>query len=206
VGGTPVVSLVASGNGTSPLTSVTAAPSTLSFGNVTVGSTALWFVTLYNTGNTPVDVTNANLAGGGFDIDRSVLPFTIPVNGSQQMTVSFTPLAAGEASATLTFATNATGTAPSVSLSGTGVFASAHTVNLVWAASASPNVTGYNVYRSTTSGFGFQKINGAPLGQTSFTDAAVASGQTYYYVVTATTASGVESSNSNQVFATIPNP
>ena len=205
VGGTPVVSLVASGNGMSPLTSVTVAPSSFSFGNVLLSTTSLAFVSLFNTGNTPVTVNNATIIGTGFGVDTSVLPVTIPVGGSQDITVSFNALGSGMSSGTLTFSSNAPGPSQSVSLTATGVNASAHTVTLTWNASLS-TVAGYNVYRSTSSGFGFQKINGSAIGATTFTDASVASGQTYYYVVRGVTSSGLESANSNQVFAIIPNP
>jgi len=43
-----------------------------------------------------------------------------------------------------------------------------------------------------------------PTTNVSFTDITVISGQTYYYVVTAVDASGLESAYSNQAPATIP--
>jgi hypothetical protein len=78
-----------------------------------------------------------------------------------------------------------------------------HSVVLNWAASTTPSVT-YNVYRSGTSG-----VYSAPLASsistTSYTDNAVQSGQTYYYVVTAVN-SGGESARSNESPAAIPVP
>jgi fibronectin type 3 domain-containing protein len=61
-------------------------------------------------------------------------------------------------------------------------------------------VTGYNIYRSTTSGGPYTLVGSAPASAFSFSDNAVASGTTYYYVVRAV--AGVESINSNE--ATIP--
>jgi len=45
--------------------------------------------------------------------------------------------------------------------------------------------TGYNVYRSTTSGTGYKKINPTilPASQTTYTDTGLTNGVTYYYVV-----------------------
>jgi len=78
-----------------------------------------------------------------------------------------------------------------------------HTVALSWIASTSV-VTGYNVYRSTTSGTGYVKINSSIIPLLVFTDTSVANGTTYYYVATAVDSNGVESLNSNQVTAIIP--
>jgi hypothetical protein len=78
-----------------------------------------------------------------------------------------------------------------------------HIVDLHWIASTSP-LLGYNVYRSTTSGTGYTKINASIVAATLYTDGNVANGKTYYYVTTAVNSSGQESLHSNQVAAAIP--
>ncbi|HEY4978235.1 MAG TPA: hypothetical protein VII25_03635 [Candidatus Acidoferrum sp.] len=98
---------------------------------------------------------------------------------------------------------NATGSPASVTLSGTGVAATSHTVALNWNASTS-TVSGYNVYRSTTSGSGYAKLNSSLVGGLSYTDSTVQNGLTYYYVTTAVDGSGAESTNSNEAQAIIP--
>jgi hypothetical protein len=86
-------------------------------------------------------------------------------------------------------------------LTGSGI---AHSVSLTWTASTSPNVTAYKVYRGAVSGGPYSLVSS--LGATtSFTDNNVASGQTYYYVVTASDSSS-ESSYSNQAQAVVPVP
>jgi fibronectin type 3 domain-containing protein len=65
-------------------------------------------------------------------------------------------------------------------------------------------VTGYNVYRSTTSGSGYVKINSTLVSGLTLTDSNVTSGTTYYYVTTAVDSSGNESAFSNQATAPIP--
>ncbi len=77
-------------------------------------------------------------------------------------------------------------------------------VPLSWTASVTNGVAGYNVYRSTTSGSGYTKVNAALVSGTSYNDTSVASNTTYYYVVTAVTSANVDSAYSNQASATTP--
>jgi hypothetical protein len=81
-----------------------------------------------------------------------------------------------------------------------------HSVTLSWMASASPNVIGYNVYRSTTSGGPYAKLNGSPVGARAYLDSNVASGQSYFYVATAVDSSNNESVYSTQATAIVPTP
>ena len=78
-----------------------------------------------------------------------------------------------------------------------------HSVSLNWNASTSPSVW-YRVYRGTVSGGPYTRIADCLPGL-SYTDAAVADGQSYFYVVTAVSElNGAESGYSNQVDAQIP--
>ena len=70
-------------------------------------------------------------------------------------------------------------------------------VSLAW--TASTGATSYNVKRATTNGGPYTTV-ASPAG-TSYTDTTVTDETTYYYVVTAVSASG-ESANSNQASAT----
>ena len=81
-----------------------------------------------------------------------------------------------------------------------------HSVSLNWAASTSPNIAGYSIFRSTASGGPYTQLNAALLTATSFTDANVTAGQTYYYVTTAVDTSNNQSAYSNQAQATVPSP
>jgi hypothetical protein len=80
----------------------------------------------------------------------------------------------------------------------------AHDVSSTWSPSNSSAILGYNVYRRTGPGGPFTKLNSTTLPLTRFTDTSVQSGQTYYYVVTATNADDVESVYSNEISAAIP--
>ena len=77
-------------------------------------------------------------------------------------------------------------------------------VLLRWTASSSPGVIGNNVYRSTTPGGGYSKVNGSLVTSNQYTDTSVNGGQTYYYVVTAVATGNMESGFSNEAAASVP--
>jgi hypothetical protein len=76
-------------------------------------------------------------------------------------------------------------------------------VSLNWSASLSSAV-GYNLYRGMQSGGPYFRLNWSIITVTNYIDTAVQSGQTYYYVATATNSSNEESDYSNEVAAPIP--
>jgi len=78
-----------------------------------------------------------------------------------------------------------------------------NSVALSWAASVSV-VSGYNVYRGTSDGGPYIKVNSSLISTLSYTDTAVTSGNTYYYVSTSVDSAGVESIYSSQVTVPIP--
>ncbi len=65
-------------------------------------------------------------------------------------------------------------------------------VTLDWDDVIGPDLAGYNVYRSTTAGGPYTKINGALVLTSDYTDAGVTNG-TFYYVVTAVDTNASES-------------
>jgi len=58
-------------------------------------------------------------------------------------------------------------------------------VTLSWTASASPDVTGYFIYRSAAAGTSYRRLNGAPQRETRYVDESVTNGVTYTYRVSA---------------------
>jgi fibronectin type 3 domain-containing protein len=83
-----------------------------------------------------------------------------------------------------------------------------HSVALTWSES-SPNdpAATYNVCRSTTKGGELPCTSPlASVTTTSYTDTAVISGITYFYVTIAVDSAGKQSSASNEVSALIPGP
>jgi fibronectin type 3 domain-containing protein len=83
----------------------------------------------------------------------------------------------------------------------TGLSATAgdNIVWLDWNDNNEADFAGYNIYRSTTSGSGYSKLNTSLLGNSDYTDSDAANGPTYYYVVRAVDTASNESNNSNEV-------
>ncbi|MFA5423387.1 MAG: carbohydrate binding domain-containing protein [Phycisphaerae bacterium] len=73
------------------------------------------------------------------------------------------------------------------------------TVLLDWDDNSEEDLAGYNVYRSTTSGSGYEKINPSLLTDSTYTDNSVINETIYYYVVTALDFVANESGGSNEV-------
>ena len=178
-------------------------PATLNFGSVTVGSSASLQATL-TASNAAVTISSDASTSSEFVLSGLTLPATIAAGESVAVTIKFTPNASGAASGQAGFTSNATGSPTVAQLTGTGVAQSAHYVSLSWtAASGSP--TGYNVFRSTSSGGPYEMINTALEASATYTDNTVVAGTTYYYVTTAVNAEGAESAYSNVAKAVIPN-
>ena len=192
-----------SGTGIAATETLSFSTTTVGFGNVNTGSSSTQTETITNTGNSNVQISQIAVSGAGYSLSGASAPVTL--NPSQKLTFSiiFSPTAAGSDSGSVTITSNATGSPATITLSGTGVQASSHTVALSWTASTS-TVSGYNVYRSTTSGSGYTKVNSSLVPGETYTDSTVSSGTTYYYVTTAVDSSGDESAYSNQASAVIP--
>jgi hypothetical protein len=190
-----------SGTGIAAILTLGISPTSLSFGNVTTGtSSATQNVTITNTGNSNVAISQINLIGAGYTMTGGGAPVTLSPSQTITLVVQFSPTTAGAVSGSITIVSNATGSPATVSLSGTGV---AHSVTLTWNASTS-TVSGYNVYRGTVSGSGYVKLNSSLVAVLTYTDSTVQSGTTYFYVTTAVDSSGSESVHSNEVSAPIP--
>ncbi len=184
---------------------LTVTPSSLSFGNVLVGSSANQTVTLSNGSAASITVSGITVSGTGFNTTAPALPLTLAPGQSSSVTVTFAPQTSGAVTGTLQITSNATNSSASVSLSGTGTTTTQHSVALNWVASTS-TVAGYNVYRATISGGPYSKLNSTLNAGTTFTDTSVSAGTTYYYVVTAVASDGTESVFSNQATAVVPTP
>jgi hypothetical protein len=84
---------------------------------------------------------------------------------------------------------------------GLAAIAGNKTVSLTWDDNFEINLDGYNVYRSTTSGSGYSKINGTLVSDSNYIDNTVINGTPYFYVVTAVDTNNNESAYSNEASA-----
>jgi hypothetical protein len=189
-----------SGMGTSTQGQLVVAPAPLNFGNVTVGSTETEPITMSASGAS-VTVSSASSSSSQFVLDGATFPFTIAAGASVSFNVAFTPQTSGTLSGALSFASNASNSSAPESLTGVGVLPQ-QTVNLWW--NSSSGVSGYNVYRSTSSNGTYAKINSTLDPNVSYIDSTVASGQTYYYAATSVNSGGQESAKSAPVQAVVP--
>jgi hypothetical protein len=194
--------LTGTGVSTTASSQLSVSPSTLSFGNVNVGSTASLTATL-TASNGPVTISSDAAGTSEFAITGLSLPLTLQAGQSVQATIQFTPNAAGTASAQDQFVSNATNSPASEQLTGTGIASTAASATLTWQAGAS-GITGYNVYRGIANGGPYSQVNSALVSTTSYTDSTVQAGNTYYYVTTEVNGQGQESGYSNVAEAQIP--
>src|SRR5262249_11469038 len=163
----PAISL--SGTGTAVGT-FGVSPTSFGFGSVIVGQSKNMTATLSATGAS-VTVSSASVSSAEFGLTGPALPLTIAAGQTATFTLTFTPQATGSASAMASFVTNAAGSPLTENLTGTGTAAPQHHVDLSW--SSTSTVTGYNIYRSTTSGSGYVKLNSSLNVTTAYTDNSV---------------------------------
>ena len=175
---------------------------TISFGSTQVGTTATQSVTLTVSGAS-VTVTSAQVSAAGFALAPSTLPVTLSPGQSVVLSVQFAPQTTGQLSGSLVIASNASNATLTVTLSGTGATAPAHSVTVSWE-SGDPSVVAYLVFRSDVSGGPYVPLTSSPLTELSYTDSTVGAGSTYYYVVTELDAAGDQSPFSSEVPATVP--
>lgn len=111
------------GKGTTPTVTGVAieiSPSSVTFGNVTVGQSTTKAVTLTNTGTEALTVSGISVAGTGFTASGPHLPISLAAGQSTSISAEFKPAAAKADTGTITIASNAAGSPSLVALSGTG--------------------------------------------------------------------------------------
>jgi hypothetical protein len=193
-----------SGTGIAATLNLNIRPTSLSFGSITTGtSSAPQTITVTNTGNSNVTISQISVIGAGYSITGGGPPVTLSPSQTLTLSALFSPTATGSVSGSISIVSNANGSPASVSLSGTGVAPVQHSVTLTLKANTS-TVSGFNVYRSTVSGTGYTKLNSSLVSGLAYTDSSVQNGTTYFYVATAVDSGGNESAYSNEMQAVIP--
>jgi hypothetical protein len=202
-GTNPSTTLALSGTGVNPTHTLSVSQSSIDFGTVLVGNITSQTLTMTNTGNSNVTISQIAGSGGEFALAGGATPVMLTPAQSTSVTVNFDPTMAGIVTGSVAVTSDANGSPLSVSLSGKGSMLSTHTVSLTWGASPSV-VTGYHIYRSTTDGAGYAPVDTSLISTLDYTDSTVFTGTTYYYVATAVDDVGSESVYSDQASAVIP--
>ncbi|MGD0696385.1 MAG: choice-of-anchor D domain-containing protein [Terriglobia bacterium] len=108
-------------SGTGGTALLSASPTQINFGNVTLSTSSSQTVTLTNTGTFNVTVSQASVTGTGFSITGLQLPLTLTAGQSAGFNAVFTPASTGNIAGNLTVVSNATNSPAIVPVSGTGV-------------------------------------------------------------------------------------
>jgi hypothetical protein len=196
------LTMTVSGTGVADTRTIAAAPTSVSFGSENLGQSNTLPVTLRNTGNSSVTLSGVTISGTG--ITTSAVSGTkIAPGQTTTLNVTFAPKTAGTVSGSIKVVSNATNSPATISLGGDGIAPTTHSVELSWAASTSAGIVGYNVYRATETG-AYGKLDSSLVTGLKYTDATVAAGTTYKYVVTAVDTLGLESTFSEAITAAVP--
>ncbi|HET7109053.1 MAG TPA: choice-of-anchor D domain-containing protein [Candidatus Acidoferrum sp.] len=198
------VTVPMTGTGVSGTRTISAVPATLNFGSVSIGKTETLPVRIENTGNSSITVSGIGVSAADIQTSGGVNGATIAPGQSATLDVTFAPTKTETLSGSVRLTSSATNSPTTITIGGAGVVSAAHSVELNWAASISPGVAGYHVYRATMPGGAFSQLSGVLVTGTTYTDSSVAARGSYAYEVKAVSTQGVESAPSAAVTATIP--
>ncbi len=109
--------------------SVSATPSSVSFGSVQVGNNQLLSETLKNPGGTSVTISGATVTGSAFTVSGLTLPMTLTAGQSFTFGITYAPTATGSSSGSLLITSNAAVPNLTLTLSGTGTSVGTLSVN-----------------------------------------------------------------------------
>jgi len=108
---------------------LSASPTNLSFGNVTVASIGTQTITLTNISNSSVTISQISASGVGFTTSGLTLPLTLGAGQITTFNVIFSPATSGSLTGSVTVVSNATDSPTTIALSGTGTVAG--TINVI---------------------------------------------------------------------------
>src|SRR5215472_11061153 len=163
-----------SGTGIAGVQTLSVNPTSLSFGSLTTGTSTSQSVTLTNTGNSTVTISQITASGTGFSTAGASLPVSLAAAQSTSFSVAFAPASAGNQTGSVTVASNATNSPLVVSLTGTATATApaTYSVNLSWTPSSS-GYAGFHVYRGSVSGGPYSRIDSSLIASPSYADSAV---------------------------------
>lgn len=114
-------SLPVAGDGTTIAGQLGAAPTTLAFGSVLVGSTQSQSVTLTNSGGSSATISQATATGAGVRVSGLTLPLTLASGQSSTFQVTFAPTSAGSVTGSLAIVSSASNANLALAITGTAV-------------------------------------------------------------------------------------
>jgi hypothetical protein len=103
-----------------PTQGTLSAPSSVTFGNVQIGTSQTLSETLSNTGGSSLTITQATVAGAGFSISGLNTPVTLTAGQSVPFKVTFAPQSLGNFTGSVTLVSDASNPSVAISLSGSG--------------------------------------------------------------------------------------
>jgi Abnormal spindle-like microcephaly-assoc'd, ASPM-SPD-2-Hydin/HYDIN/CFA65/VesB-like, Ig-like domain/Cep192 domain 4 len=120
-GGSSKVKL--NGNAGKNASQLSLSTSSLKFGNVLVDGTSTQAVTLKNSGNSDLNISQLAVSGAGFGVSGVAVPVTLPAGQSVALQATFAPAKSGSATGSVAITSDAQTPTSTVSLSGTGMSA-----------------------------------------------------------------------------------
>jgi hypothetical protein len=104
-----------------PTSTLSMGGSVLAFGTVTTGTSKTLSMTLSNSGSASITVNSVSISSQAFSLKTPAIPTTIAAGQSAAITITFTPISAGDINATASIVSDASSGNASFSLTGTGI-------------------------------------------------------------------------------------
>ncbi|HTS60089.1 MAG TPA: choice-of-anchor D domain-containing protein, partial [Terriglobales bacterium] len=114
--------IVVTGDGLAGST-LTATPTSASFGSVPMGTTNSQTIQLKNTGTVSVTISSATVSGTGFQVHGITTPLVLAGGATASATLSYTPTTTGYVAGSVSILSNATNKTLTMTVSGTGATA-----------------------------------------------------------------------------------
>jgi hypothetical protein len=163
-------SVALSGAGVATTATLAANPTSIAFGNIPVGSNSKQPVTLTNTGNASITISQVAATGAGFSMTGMTTPMTLQAGQNTTLTAQFAPAGTGNASGGITITSGASDPTVTVALAGAGTQAAlAASPSSFSFGSVLVGSTGTQAFTLTNSGTTAANISGIIASGTGFT-------------------------------------
>jgi hypothetical protein len=181
---------------------LTASEASIDFEDVAIGSLGKRKLTLTNSGNRDISISEISASGAGFSVCGATAVHLSP-GQTVDVETNFAPRSAGHQTGRLMVSSTQGGPMLTIPLTATGAASSPSTVRLNWEESP-VTVAGYVVYRSAEPSGPYTRVSDVAVPSAEYMDSGLAAGHTYYYVVASLDADQAESEYSAPISATVP--